>query len=108
MLLDKSMCLHPLRASFSVGLHRAKTTEIRAKEGLCPQVSRLLRSSLTAEISMNGEVRPFAALRLFCIARFLARCMPSDLLLLHSDYFLHEACAYTHSWGVARSFLAAC
>ncbi len=42
---------------------------------------------------MKGAVRPFAALRLFCIARFLARCLFSDLSRLRSDYFLHKVCA---------------
>ncbi len=55
----QGMCLHIFVGSFSVGLRRAKTTEICAKEGLC-----------------------YAA---FCIARFPARCSCSDLSLLRSS-----------------------
>ncbi len=32
--LAQGMCLYLLRSGFSLGLHRAKTTEVRAKEGL--------------------------------------------------------------------------
>ncbi len=41
--LAQGMCLYLLRSGFSVGLHRAKITEVRDKEGLC--LSRL-RSGL--------------------------------------------------------------
>ncbi len=55
MLLDKSMSHTLLRASFSAGLRRAKTTEICDKEGLCLS---LLRSCLPTESFMNGRERP--------------------------------------------------
>ncbi len=51
----QGMYLYLLRSGFSVGLHRAKITAVRAKEGLC--LSRL-RSSLPSEDSMKGAVRP--------------------------------------------------
>ncbi len=43
---------------------------------------------------MNGGARPFAALRLFCIARFLARFLPSDLSRLRSS--LHPSLSACH------------
>ncbi len=49
----QGMCLYPLRESFSAGLRRAKTTELRTT--LC--------------------IARFARYAAFCIARFLARCM---------------------------------
>ncbi len=44
---------------------------------------------------MNGEARPCAALRLFCIARFLARCLLLDLPVLRSVYFFAQG-MYLH------------
>ncbi len=61
----QGMCLYLLRSGFSVGLRLAKTTEVWAKWCPCPQAFSRLRSCLPTESSMNGEVRPFAALRLF-------------------------------------------
>ncbi len=78
------------RESFSVGLRRAKITEVRAKEGLClslsrsdlPQTSRLLRSGLpTQELhEWRGEA---------------VRKRPQILPTLQPDYFFAQGmCLY--------------
>ncbi len=64
--LAQGMCLYLLRSGFSVGLHRAKTTEVRAKWCPCPQTHLPVPKPLggchhllPTENSMNGEVRPY-------------------------------------------------
>ncbi len=86
MLLHKACATPTSGESFSAGLRSAKITEIRAKEGLCPQVSRLLPTPLAhRELhERRGEAVRCAAA--FCIARFLARSLHSGLSILHSDY----------------------
>ncbi len=67
--------------SFSVGLHLAKITGVRAKEGLCLS---LLRYAALCNARFLARFARYAA---FCIARFLARSLSSDLPVLRSGLF---------------------
>ncbi len=48
---------------------------------------------------MNGTERPFAALRLFCNARLLARSLFSGLSILHSVYFFAQGMCFHLTQG---------
>ncbi len=105
------MCLYLLWSGFSVGLRLAKTTGGRDKEGLCLLP---LRSGLPSNLSAvafklayrelherQGETVRCAAA--FCIARFLARSLSSDLSRLHSDYFFAQGmCLHLSQGRVSR------
>ncbi len=57
---------------------------------------------------MNGTGRPFAALRIFCIARFLARSLFSGLSLLRSDYAFAQGMCHTYLKGEFLGRAAPC
>ncbi len=82
--------------SFSVGLRLAKTTEVRAKEGLCS--SRCLLRTTLCNARFLARFARYAA---FCIARFLARFLHSDLSPLRlgssSDFLRLRSCLPTES-----------
>ncbi len=73
------MCLYLFWESLSVGLRRAKTTEVWAKWYLCPLAIAFRLADRELHERRGEAVRCAAA---FYIARFLARSLSSD----HSAY----------------------
>ncbi len=79
----QGMCLYLLKSGFSVGLPRAKTTEVWAKEGLCAQVSRQLPPPVAYRelYERRGET--------------VRKPDHKHCRIAVSLFFLHKACAYT-------------